>query len=66
MAAKTKGVYRYLNDVSDDELIKAVTEMAGKLGIPGSAPGYSLYEAILVEKQKMLEQAKIMEDDVKE
>lgn len=66
MDNKPKRSYRLLSDVSDADLRTAVTEMAVKLGIPGSFPGYSLYDAILGEKQKMLEQAKIIENDSKE
>lgn len=66
MDNKSKGAYRLLSDVSDAELRIVVTEMAVKLGIPGSFPGYSLYDAILGEKYKMLEQAKIIENDGKE
>jgi hypothetical protein len=44
--------YRSLKDVSDDELQKAVEKMVLDLGISGSGHEYSLYNAVLKEKEK--------------
>lgn len=42
-------------DISADQLRKAVIEMVEKLGISGSAYGYSLYEACENERLKAIQ-----------
>jgi hypothetical protein len=53
--SSNKPPYRSLKDVSYDELKAAVVKMAEDLGIAGSGSGYSLYEAVFKEKEKVAE-----------
>lgn len=55
--------YRYLKDVSYDELKEELINMCMRLGIPGSAAGYSLYAAVFSEKEKAEEHHKLMEQE---
>lgn len=45
---------RKLAQLSADELLEAVIEMCLKLGISGSGPGYSLFNAAEEERQKAI------------
>ena len=47
---------RMLNDVPPNEVRTAISDMCAKLGIPGSVAGrYSLYEAVLAEREKAIQ-----------
>lgn len=61
---ESKAPWRSLRDVSDEDLIKAVAKMSEELGIHGSGNGYSLYDAVRHEKEKLIPQENDQQEEL--